>query len=83
MIIPDDRVKTITASRQGYREVEEQLVEMVLHEIARGIIDKLREFNKVRIIEIGEDHLHVTCTLQIIVPPRVNQRSGHTIPPVT
>ena len=81
MIIRDDRVKSITAYRYGHEGSEDFLTEFVLREIAFGIIEKLKEFNKVKISHDGP-YVRAECTLQIIVP-RVNERSTRTIPPGT
>lgn len=83
MIISDDRVKTITAFYEGYEGDEEHISEYVLHEIARGMILKLKEFHKVKVTGLGGTWIRAECSLQIIVPPRVDKDSAHTIPPRT
>ena len=70
MNIPDERIKTISASFEGCEGADEYLKERVLYEIAHGIIIKLKEFSKVKIIRDGP-YIRAECSLQIIVPSGV------------
>lgn len=63
-----DRVRTISASAFGPIGEESRLVDMVYHDIARGIVQKLKEFKKYEIIETSDGLIHVHCDLSLIVP---------------